>query len=185
MSTYLPMPTTTRHNNLTSGLSGNLFEYIKKQEVVVFQEECALVHWGSKREVNFTRLVDLNEIHQENFIKRSINELEYVMPDIIVFYKNKFITNEVGTRIAGIPDLIIEVWSESNDNYEKEFKLNLYKTGGHKIEHWYIQQDSNIVEVYIGENKLPNKNMSDILTAQNGLNFDLRYLAIKYIERYG
>ena len=45
-------------------------------------------------------------------------------------------------------------------------------------EHWYIEQDSNTVECYIGEEKIADKSLKDILRTKSGLEFDLRYLAL-------
>jgi len=44
--------------------------------------------------------------------------------------------------------------------------------------HWYIEQDSNKVECYIGSEQLPDQCLTKKLRTQKGLEFDLRYLVV-------
>jgi len=178
MDIYMPMATTIRHNKITTRLSIAMAELEEKKEVLALQEECALVHWGRKNEPGFKKLVDINDIDDiDEFRKFTIYELEFVKPDFLIFKKNKYLCNEKETRTAGYPDLIVEVWSESNEKSEKYFKLGLYSTSP-VTEHWYIEQDSNEVICYLGDKRIDNQSLKDILRTQDGLEFDLRYLAI-------
>ena len=178
MNDYMPMATTIRHNKITTTLSSAVIEFLKKQELLALQEECALVHWGLKKEQGFKNLVDINIIDDiEEFRKFTIYELEFVKPDFLIFKKNKYICNERETRTAGYPDLIVEVWSDSNDKTEKDFKFDLYSTSP-VTEHWYIEQDSNEVICYHGVNRIDNQYLTNVLVTLDGLKFDLRYLAI-------
>jgi Uma2 family endonuclease len=95
----------------------------------------------------------------------------------MIFKDNPYLTNKKQTRTAGQPDLMIEVWSESNTEEDIVFLKHLYSTSP-ITEHWYIEQDSNKVERYIGKEQLPNQYLTNVLVTQKGLEFDLRYLAI-------
>ncbi|MCL2055556.1 MAG: Uma2 family endonuclease [Oscillospiraceae bacterium] len=177
MSVYMPMSTTIRHNKITSSLFGNIFELVKKNKVLALQEECALVHWGLKRKADISKLVNIEALDDAAmFIKDVIDDLDYVMPDFLVFKDNKYLCNERETRIAGLPDLIIEVWSKSNAEDERNFKFDLY-SGSPSTEHWYIEQDSNKVACYFGSEKLEEQSLSSVLLTRSGLKFDLRYLS--------
>ena len=178
MDIYMPMSTTKRHNKITTTLSGSLIDLIRKNKVSSFQEECALVYWGTKKNSNGFNLVDITKIEDKiNFTENIILELEYVQPDFVLFKNNLFIENERQTRTAGQPDLIVEVWSESNSKNDRAFLQNLYATSD-ITEHWYIEQDSNEVSCYYGKDRLENQYLTNILVTRDGLKFDLCYLAI-------
>ena len=177
MNNIMPMSTTIRHNKITRTLSNSVMELEKSQKVLALQEECALVHWGNKRKNDLLKLVNIAEIDDiDKFKKTTINRLDYVMPDFLLFKDNEYLHNEYDTKTAGYPDLIIEVWSDGNDKDERESKLNLYSTSP-ITEHWYMEQDSNEVICYFGEMKIDNQNLTNVLVTLNGLEFDLRYLA--------
>ena len=179
MDNIMPMATTGRHTRLTATLFGRILHLMEKKEVYALQEENALVHWGKKRKNDdFKYLVDIDSIdNADDFLKITINELDYVQPDFFLFKSNKYLHNDRETRIAGYPDLIVEVWSKDNSKIEREFKLELYSSSP-LTEHWYIEQDSNEVVCYIGRERIKNQSLTDILETHNGLKFDLRYLAI-------
>ena len=178
MSVYMPMPATIRHNRITGTLFGTVLDLLRKNEIHALQEECALAHWGYKYKSDFFKLIDVSEIdNPDEFSKITINELDYVMPDFVLFKNNKFLCNERETRTAGCPDLIVEVWSDGNSKEERKFKFDLYSSS-HIVEHWYIEQNSNEVACFLGVNKKDNQNLSEILVTRGGLKFDLRYLAI-------
>ena len=173
----MPMATTIRHNKITRSLSNSVMELEKKQKALALQEECALVHWGNKRKNDLIKLVNIADIDDiDEFKKTTINGLDYVMPDFVLFKNNPYLHNEYDTRTAGYPDLIIEVWSDGNDKDERKSKLSLYSTSP-VTEHWYIEQDSNEVICYSGDKKIDNQYLTDVLVTLDGLEFDLRYLA--------
>ena len=180
MNIYMPMSTTTRHNKLINTFIGDVLNLVRKKEVYALQSDCALVHWGFKsRADDFKYLVDIDDIDDvDDFTKTTINDLDFVQPDFMLFQKNKYLTNERETRTAGCPDLIIEVWSKDNSKAERSFKLDLYSSNS-TVEHWYIEQDSNEVICYFGNNRLENKSLTNVLVTCGGLEFDLRYLAIE------
>ena len=179
MDNIMPMATTGRHTRLTSTFFGRILDLMEKKEIYALQEENALVHWGKKgKNGDFKYLVDIDDIDNvDDFLKITINELDYVQPDFFLFKNNKYLHNERETRIAGYPDLIVEVWSKDNSKIEREFKLELYSTSP-ITEHWYIDQDSNEVICYLGNSRIENQCLTDVLVTRGGLKFDLRYLAI-------
>ena len=178
MDIYMPMSTTIRHNKITRRLGGNLLGLEEKENAFVLQEDCSLVYFGSENKVSDIRLVDLAEITDENdFINDVIDDLKTVEPDLVLFHNNRFLINRRETRTAGQPDLIVEVWSKGNTQKERDFKKYLYSTS--KItEHWYIDQDSNSIECWLGSQQLKSQNINHIIRTQKGIEFDLRYLAI-------
>ena len=180
MDAYMPMSTTRRHNKIINEFVRRISGVESFDDVDILTSDCALAHWGSKRKPDdICRLVDINLIDDtEHFAKVTINHLEYVQPDFMLFRNNKFIVNEFETITAGCPDLIVEIWSESNSKAEKDFKFNLYSGCG-ETEHWYLEQGSNNVSCFMGEKPLPAQVLSKILQTQNGIKFDLRKLSIK------
>ena len=178
MDNYMQMSTSVRHNRITSTFFSEIIDMIKKNEINALQEECALVYWGSRIKPEPALLVDIKTIKNLNdFKEKTINDLEYVQPDFILFHKNLYEENTRKTRTAGCPDLIVEVWSESNTAEEKNFKYKLYSSAIN-TEHWYIEQDTNELKCYLGKNPLPDQSIKNILKTTNGLKFDLRYLAV-------
>jgi Uma2 family endonuclease len=95
----------------------------------------------------------------------------------MIFKSNLYVENKRQTRTAGQPDLIVEVWSDGNQESERDFKKYLYSTSP-LTEHWYIEQHSNEVECYIGKNRIGGQSLKEILVTRSGLKFDLRYLSI-------
>jgi hypothetical protein len=178
MDIYMPMTATIRHGEITGTLFSSVVDFIRKKEILALNEECALVHWGCKQKDDFKSLVDLKGIENHDlFAETIINDLEYVQPDLVLFKKNAYLCNERKTRTAGCPDLIIEVWSDSNSKAERNFKFELYSKSP-VTEHWYIEQDKNEIVCHLGGGRIKNQFLSDILVTRDGLKFDLRYLAI-------
>lgn len=178
MDNFMLMPTTTRHNTLINTFIGDVIHLSRKKEIYALQSDCALVYWGQKKEPQLAELIDISKISNvERFLNSEIEHLDYIQPDFMCFKDNPFLENSKKLRIAGQPDLIVEIWSDGNTQREKEFKKFLYKTSL-ITEHWYIEQDSNKVECYMGSSQLSDQSIKNILRTQKGLEFDLRYLAI-------
>jgi len=178
MERYIPkIGTTHRHNDIISTFSGDILPLKRKKEVLALQEQCPLVYYGDRELPTGFKLVDVTAIVDvERFID-NITEFQHVKPDFMIFKDNPYLINKKQTRTAGQPDLIVEVWSESNTDDDIDFLKKLYATSS-VTEHWYINQDSNKIECYIGKKKLESKYLTDILVTQKGIEFDLRYLAI-------
>jgi hypothetical protein len=178
MDNFMPMSTKIRHNKITMSFPANIFDLLKKQEVHALQEECSLVHWGYWNRPEPRELIDINNIEDMDvFMEKIIDDLDYVQPDFLLFRKNRYITNKRETRTAGRPDLIVEVWSESNSRNHRNFKFDLYSSSP-ETEHWYIEQDSNEVKCFVGKDSLETQSIENVLQTTNGLTFDLRYLAL-------
>ena len=136
-----------------------------------------MVYYGDRELPAGFKLVDVATVSDTERFLDNITELQHVKPDFMIFKNNPCLTNEKQTRTAGQPDLIVEVWSESNTDADIDFLKKLYASSP-VTEHWYIEQDSNIVECYLGKEKLADQYLTDILVTQRGLEFDLRYLAL-------
>ena len=175
----MQMSTTRRHNKILNEFVSRRENIDKADNIDVFTSDCALAHWGSKKKSNdVCKLVDISLIEDKEYFKtRTINQLEYVQPDYMLFKNNISLVNEFETITAGFPDIVIEIWSDSNSEAEKEFKFNLY-TSGSACEHWYITQDSNEVKCFLGQNQLKEQNLKNILVTNDGIKFDLRRIAM-------
>ena len=177
MENYMPMGTTDEHNDFVTALLLDLANLIKRREVSVKHENCPLVYYGERKFSTGFRLIDVTTIKDTERFLDNITELENVNPDFMLFKDNPYLKNKKRTRTAGQPDLIVEIWSESNDDNHRAFLKNLYSTSP-ITEHWYIEQESNRVECYIGSTQLPDQCLTNMLVTQKGLEFDLRYLAV-------
>jgi len=178
MDNIFEMGTTVRHGRLLQYLAKSTFDLFARGDLEYFQESVKLVYYGSKKSPKNCELIGVDSIDDKIKFKDIMNDLGDVEPDYMLFRNdNKFILNKKETRIAGYPNLIVEVWSENNSLLDKQFKKYLYSTSP-ITEHWYIEQDSNIVECYYGQEKIGNKNLADILVSRDGIEFDLRYLKL-------
>ena len=178
MDAYMPMSTSKRHNEIITTLIGRLFNFIEEEKIHAWHEESALVFWGRKIELFSLSLADIEKIADIEFFKDNVmNELYCVQPDFMLFQHNKYIENKKRTRTAGCPDLIIEIWSDGNSEDDKSFKKFLYSTSD-KTEHWYIEQDSNDVNCFLGKETLPKQSLLNILRTKNGIEIDLRRMAV-------
>jgi len=178
MDNYMKMSTSVRHNRITGILFSEIASMLRKNEVNALQEECALVYWGSRVKPEPAVLIDIKSVKNLNAFKnKTIDDLEYVQPDFLLFHKNLYAENKRRTRTAGQPDLIVEVWSDGNTAEEKKFKFDLYSSSG-VTEHWYIEQDTNEVACYLGKEILAAQSIKNILRTKDGLEFDLRFLAV-------
>ena len=171
------MSTTTRHNHFVASLIGRIFPLFVKKEIHPLQENGALVYYGDKLE-GLEELVDPGTIeNKEEFISGEIYTLNFVQPDFLIFYRNEFIQDRKNIRTAGIPDLVVEVWSDGNKPPERDMKFRIYSSSD-MCEHWYIEQDSNIVTCFKGKQQLNNQYITNILTTTTGLEFDLTHMAL-------
>ena len=178
MDIFMPMSATVRHNKIIMNLIARLWNRIEKKELHALSEECSLVYWGSPFEISSLRLVNLSEIDDIQAFKDGvIEDLYCVQPDLMVFDLQPYAENKRQTKTAGQPDLIIEVWSDGNTKVDRDFKKFLYSTSD-KTEHWYIEQDSNEVQCFLGQNSLPSQSLLNVLRTTNGIEFDLRAMAI-------
>ena len=172
----LEMGTLPRHNHLASSFFLSIGELFKRKEVYPLQENCMLCFAGRSYSGEES-LICVEEIDNIDFFRYEvIARLDFVQPDFLLFHKNRYIQNASTSKTAGVPDLVVEIWSDSNSDEEKKFKQRLYSSSS-KCEHWYLTQDSNTVERYKGINALPSQDLSHILRTTGGLEFDLTHLA--------
>ena len=177
----LTMMTSNRHGNILSVLNLEFFGKYRKELISkkfnLRQEEGALVHWGEKKSGTM-HLVDIDAIpNKDYFLTEIINDLEYVQPDIMIFKEQPFLTNRKENRTAGFPDLLVEIWSEGNTPIDIKLKMDLYKTAP-TTEHWYISQDDNEIECWLGDKQIATQTLTNVLKSQGGIEFDLRDLAL-------
>jgi hypothetical protein len=178
MNNIFEMGSTPRHRKLLFYLEKSVLDLFERNELSDFSESGSLVYYGNKRNLDSCELVNIFEIDDtDKFIENVMGELSIVTPDYMHFKTNTFISNKRQTRIAGYPNLIVEVWSDDNSGIDRKFKKYLYSTSA-VTEHWYIEQDSNIVECYYGNERIEDKNLADILVSRDGIEFDLRYLKL-------
>ena len=177
MSYIIEMGTLTRHNNLSSSFLPNIWDLFRNKEVFALQENCMLCFNG-RRYSGLEELIDLDKIEDLTTFKLEIiNKLDFVQPDFFMYYKNRYIQNKSTSKTAGVPDLVVEVWSESNSFEERKFKKSLYGSSD-KCEFWEIEQDSNYLKAHLGTKELWEKSIDSLIYSQNGLCFDLRHLYV-------
>ena len=172
------MSNADRHIQLVSKLEFmlrlNYVEYNPKFKM--FREQMNLVYFAG---LQGRKLVDLETLEhkEEEFLTKTINGLDCVLPDIMLFHENRYIMNKNETRVAGCPDLIVEVWSQGNTYEHRDIKRILYSSS-EKVEFWQIYQDSNDVNCSIGAERLPDQNLREPLRTRSGLVVDLTSMAL-------
>ena len=170
----LEMGTTARHHNILQEIYWKIRTFLNNMPVNIFVEQLNLCYMGERKELDSIELLDAKNTKLDD---DTINRLYVVQPDIMLFHFNTFYTNKIETRFVGRPDLLIEVWSDSNSDRDKLFKKKLYSTSD-ITEHWYIEQNSNEVECWLGQNQLKEQNLHDKLVTKAGIEIDLRHLAL-------
>ena len=177
------MATTLRHNDIISDIGREIYfrhrEMVRNKTLTLAEEEIALVFEGNMDE-EYVRLIEIESIQNPAFFEEKvIDALRWVQPDFFMFtHANPYIKNRAETRVAGRPNLIVEVWSEGNLQAERDRKFMLYSSSP-ITEHWYIEQDNNAVVCYLGKNKLKSQTLEKVLKTQEGINIDLTHLALQ------
>jgi len=171
------MATSIEHNNITQSFVGTAYPLKRAGKLHTFCEEVSLVHYGRFGKGETLSLVEIEKIDDRNdFIENTIELLEYKQPDFMCFKdENKFITNKRKNRIAGCPNLIVEVWSPGNVDVDKNEKFKLYSSS-QLTEYWSINYQQRIVECYVGGQKNWEKSINQPLVTRWGFEFDLAYL---------
>ncbi|MCL2016373.1 MAG: Uma2 family endonuclease [Defluviitaleaceae bacterium] len=160
-----------RHSQLTSFVFARLVPFLFEKDVLLKKEDKGLCYSFSTDIASKYSLIAANEVSSED-----LDEFNAFVPDIMFFRDNPFQLSGNTEKVAGFPDLIVEVWSKSNLSAERTLKRETYSTG-ETTEHWYFTQNSNEVECWLGKNKLPPQNLQNVLVTQKGVNIDLRLLA--------
>ena len=178
--------TKIRHNKLVKPFINGVYRIDpNEKEIQSFNENVAIVYNNNIKN-NTCNLFYIDSFDCDGGDAKGLDELmhkikflNYVQPDFMFFRNNVFVTDEDHLKIAGTPDFLLEVWSESNSEEDIEFKKDLYKNSKN-IEHWYLTQHSNDVECWFENKRLDNKNLKDVLTTlHDGIAFDLRHLALE------
>jgi len=164
------MATTDRHSELIDFLTGSLFPKRLTGELVFWSDTVALVYEDDA----LINVDDMNNVDKQRLQNR-MGILNFKEPDLMVFHNHLYLNNRYNTRKAGCPDLIVEVWSASNEMEHRDHKFNVYASSP-TTEHWYMEQESDLVKCYLGTKRLPDQHLRQILTTQSGLEFDLRLL---------
>ncbi len=120
-----PSPS-TEHQRISMYLSARLYNFLEGKECEVFHAPFDV------------------ELYNENIDGKKI-----VIPDLsVISDKNGLLEN----RFVGVPNLIIEILSPSNQSHDLVFKLNLYMQYGVK-EYWIVNPMLNAVMVYALNNE--------------------------------
>jgi len=168
----MSVSTTNRHSRILMTLSNSVVGLMRTREAYALQKGCNLVYSNQ----GVKSLIDVSAIKDtKTFREETMNNLDYVQPDFILFNGNWRLCNLEDTKIAGCPNLIVEVWSPEDTKEERDFKFNLYSSSP-TTEHWYINQDSDFVKCYYGADHISVQKISNVLIAMCGVQFDLRYL---------
>jgi Uma2 family endonuclease len=119
--TYMSPSPSTKHQSISMKLGSEIYNYLKGKDCVVFSAPFD--------------------------VKLKKDDREYpkiVVPDISVIC-DKTGLDEYG--YTGVPTLIIEILSPSNQSHDLVFKLNLYMKYGVK-EYWIVNPFLNTVQIY-------------------------------------
>lgn len=132
---YQLMGITYRHTEILAFFDSLFVRRSIQRELWSAREQIALIK-------NNGKLIDLDGLNaeQKEKIAENINRMKFTYPDYMVFKENPKLMNEHRTRVAGTPDLIIEVWSPFNSPEEKSEKRHLFIAP--KSEFWELDQNS-------------------------------------------
>ena len=143
MERFTEMGTLPRHNHLASSFFSEVFHLFKKKQVYPLQENCLLCFAGRRYSCD-ERLILVEDIQDiKTFRLEIIDKLDYVQPGFLMFMENRFAQNSSTSKTAGVPDLVVEIWSDSNSAEERDFKKRLYSSSP-RCEHWYLTQNANL-----------------------------------------
>lgn len=164
------------HTNLNfilgNELGNKLRKFVFQKKAFFSQGTTRLAHYGKRLDLS-SELIDIAKIaNHADFTANHIHNYSAVEPDLLVFHKNEYIKNQSGTYFAGFPDLVVEIWSDSNDSMERKYKKAVYSSSP-KTEHWYFEQGSDLVERWLGKTQLETLSIREKLTTQNGLELDI------------
>jgi Uma2 family endonuclease len=123
---YMSPSPSTQHQRISMRLSTRLFNYLEGKECEVFHAPFDV------------------ELHNEKMDGNKI-----IIPDLSVICDNNGLLEN---KYVGVPTLIIEILSPSNQSHDLVFKLNLYMQYGVK-EYWIINPMLNAVIVYTLNNE--------------------------------
>lgn len=118
---YMSPSPSTKHQRISGRLNAKLFNLLETKECEVFQAPFDVELYSEKVQGNKIVIPDLSVICD----KSGLGENKY----------------------TGVPTLIIEIVSPSNQSHDLVFKLNLYMQYGVK-EYWIVNPMLNSVQLY-------------------------------------
>jgi len=74
-----------------------------------------------------------------------ISGMDIVQPDLLFIAKGG--RAQVGSHVAGVPDLVVEILSPSTRRYDEVTKRNLYESAG-VGEYWLVDREAETVKVF-------------------------------------
>lgn len=123
---YMTPSPSTKHQRVSGRLHAKLFNFLEGKECEVFHAPFD---------------IELSREGQEDIA----NEKNIVVPDLTVICER----DKLGeNKFVGVPDLIIEILSPSNQAHDLVTKLNLYMQYGVK-EYWIVNPMLNSVQIYV------------------------------------
>ena len=163
-----------RHTKLAGFIFGELYGVFRELgrlgDVFLSPGSSRLLHRG----VRFSGTESL--IDTKDFSWENAPYLYAVEPDVLLFDKNEYLKDVNGLHYVGFPDLVVEVWSPSNVQEERDYKQRLYSTGK-KTEHWYIEQDTCVVDCWYEKTHIHRKTLDQPLQTISGIPIDLTHLS--------
>lgn len=120
---YMTPSPNTQHQRISMQLSGKLFHLLE-------DTNCEVIAAPYDIELNGDESADGKQV---------------VIPDLSVICDKKGFTKQ---KYVGVPDLIIEILSPSNQAHDLIFKTNLYQVNGVK-EYWIINPILNNIMIYL------------------------------------
>jgi Uma2 family endonuclease len=118
---YISPSPSTAHQRISGKLYAKLFNLLECKECEVFSAP-----------------------YDIELYKSEIDEKKVVIPDITVICDKKGIEEN---KFVGVPSLIIEIISPSNQSNDLVIKLNLYMRYGVK-EYWIVNSILNTIQIY-------------------------------------
>ncbi|MCL1988501.1 MAG: Uma2 family endonuclease [Firmicutes bacterium] len=178
---YQEMAVFPRHGEILERIGDMLsVKYISEilsNKLIKYRENNALVYNGTYGCFDKSPPFELVNVNEKFLPQAELKAKRYIQPDYMIFHNNKYQKHFSTYKIAGCPDLIIEVWSKGNEAEDKHILTKLYATSP-ITEFWQIEQDSNEVLCSLGETLLPSQSLLAPLQTQGGLEIDLTSIAL-------
>ena len=174
----MTMGTTRIHMRLVDRFVNYSIEKEKEDPHFIYsREQIALVE-------NYNKLIDVSKLTDagRQIVRSEMGQLKHTYPDFMCFKNNPVIMNNNQTLYAGIPDLIIEVWSKANTTCEKEQKRKLYRTS--KSEFWELDQDSPKIICWNKDGKQYEQLIDSPIKTPWGDEIDLTDLAYAVTDKF-
>ena len=124
---YMTPSPSTKHQRISSRLHAKLFNFLEGKECEVFPAPFDI------------------ELRKADDQEKPSDTPKVVIPDLTVICDKTTLDDN---KYVGVPELIIEILSPSNQAHDLVIKLNLYMQYGVK-EYWIVNPLLNIVQIYV------------------------------------